>query len=72
MWTVYDHPTDYPDGYFARLWEVYAGEARPTGHTMSGFGDWGLRMIRAFMRQQGFACLSRNEGDDPAILETWL
>jgi hypothetical protein len=73
MWTVYDHPEDYPEGYIARLWEVHASGPIPTGHTMSGRGDFGLHLVRRFIQQQGFdACLTRNEEDDPAILETWL
>lgn len=72
MWTVYDHPLDYPNGYIARLWEVTADGGVPTGHTMQGAGDFGLHLIRRFMEQQGFACLARGDDDDPAILETWL
>lgn len=72
MWTIYDHPLDYPAGYIARLWEVRPEGPTPTGHTMQGAGDFGLHLIRRFMEQQGFACLTRNDEDDSAILETWL
>ena len=30
MWVVYDHPSDFPDRYVARLWE---GE-KPTSNVM--------------------------------------
>lgn len=68
MWTVYDHPADHPEGYIARLFEVTAEGAVPTGHTMSGQLEW----IRMFMQSQGLACLTRNPDDDPVIVETWL
>jgi hypothetical protein len=72
MWTVYDHPADYPDGYIARLFTVTEAGPVPTGHTMQGKGDFGLHLIRRFMERQGFACLHRNEEDPPQIMETWL
>ena len=33
MWTVYDHPSDYPDAYLARMHEVPGG---PTALTLLG------------------------------------
>lgn len=73
MWTIYDHPIEFPTGYLARLWEVHPDGAVATGHTMSGAGDFGLHLMRRFMQQQGFVCLTRNEDeDDPSIVETWF
>jgi hypothetical protein len=70
MWTVYEHPKDYPDAYVARLFEVDADGPRATGSViiMKNLDD--LRDVLAF--QLHLTCLARNDVDDPVIVETWL
>ena len=65
MWTVYDHPSDYPDKYVARRFE---GES-PTKTLIMGDD---IEALRGFMVSMGLTCLTRREGDDPCIMETWL
>jgi hypothetical protein len=67
IWVVYDHPTDFPDAFVARLWE---GEAPTDQVLMSDSLDEVRTMIAAQM--PGAYCLFRMDGDDPKILETWL
>jgi DNA-binding transcriptional LysR family regulator len=65
LYTIYDHPRDFPDWYVVRAWE---GD-RPDG--LVAFSD-DLAVLRAMLAGQGLTCIPRNYGDDPVIVETWL
>ncbi|NGO54551.1 hypothetical protein [Allomesorhizobium camelthorni] len=65
IWTVYDHPKDFPDSFVARL---YVGQT-PTATFMS-CPD--LDMLRGQLAEMGLVPLARSEGDDPVIVEVWL
>lgn len=69
LWTVYDHPKDFPHGYIARRWEVTPAGATPTGDIIT---NPSLELMRVMMEAQGLSCLPRQEDDDPAVLESWL
>lgn len=66
MWTVYDRPRDFVDGYVVRLWWGLVPE--PTMKTFST-----LTEARAHVANEG-GCfrIPREAADDPAVLETWL
>jgi hypothetical protein len=65
IWVVYDHPSDFPDHYVARLWE---GET-PTSVVLI---HRDLERLRERLERLGLVHLDRMEGDDPVVLETWL
>jgi hypothetical protein len=66
IWTVYDHPRDYPHCYVARQ---FIGE-KPTSSIIVSAD---LEMLREMLLvQMGLTRLERDERDDPVILETWL
>jgi hypothetical protein len=65
IWVVYDHPSDLPDHYVARLW-------RGAQTTSVAIIDTDLERLRETLERMGLVHLDRMEGDDPAILETWL
>jgi hypothetical protein len=69
MWTVYDHPKDFPDNFIARRSEIGSGEPLPvmTADVVTG----NLDLIRKSMEMCGLYCLSRDPSDDPVIVETW-
>lgn len=70
MWTVYDHPKDYPDGYVARLWWIGRGTMEPSGTFVCGKD---LEEIRTYLLTElRLTRLERNTEDDPVILECWL
>lgn len=70
-WTVYDHPTDQPDVYVARLWRFLPAPPAPTSRTLDCDDLEGLRaMILA--DNPGLICLGRAEADDPKIVEVWI
>lgn len=76
IWTVYDHPLDYPHGYIARRWRVrapaYRGEYVPpmttsdvvTGATL----DEVRRQLPAGLQRQP----PRDPADVPVIVEIWF
>lgn len=65
IWTLYDHPRDYPTEYVARL---FIGE-KPTDQVLTSKS---LDLLRSEMVARGLSCLTRSPGDDPKIIETWL
>ena len=57
MWTVFDHPRDYPDGYIARCFET-GGEPDPVPTNFTVMGE--LALIRATLEQCGLVCMARS------------
>jgi hypothetical protein len=71
MWTVYDHPSDYPDKFVARRFDIDSvGATRASGSIIVAPDLERLRDILAF--EMHLTCLVRDPSDDPAIVETWL
>jgi hypothetical protein len=68
IWTVYDHPSDYPDKYVARLHVV---SKSGTGPTTEMFVADTLEELRVLL-PPGLYCLPRYAADDPVIVETWF
>jgi hypothetical protein len=70
VWTIYDHPKDFPDTYVARRFEVGKGRELPivTNDTVQGE----LQIVRESFRRCGLTCFTRNEQDEPQIIESWL
>jgi len=64
FWVVFDHPTDFPDIFIARL---FHGEA-PTNAVIKGDT---LADVRALI-PHGLVCLTRSPDDDPKIVECWF
>lgn len=69
MWTIYDHPSDYPNVYVAREWCILPSGHQPTGNVIRCAV---LEPLREQMRNAGRICLDRDERDDPVIVESWI
>jgi len=70
IWTVYENPSDYPDMYVARLWEIGGRSAiAATGQLMV---EKRLFKLRQRLRKLGLFCMPRQDDDDPVIVETWM
>ena len=65
LWTIYDHPSDYPDSYVARRFEL---DQLTPGVVVSS----DLEELRAHFIPMGLTCLTRSPEDAPQIVETWL
>jgi hypothetical protein len=69
MWTLYDRPTDHPEGFIARRFEIRREQGpTATGDTLTGELD----EIRKVLWGAGLMKLSREDGDEPQIVETWV
>ena len=68
IWTIYEKPKDFPDGFIARRFEVGGGNTVPTRDTLTGK----LEDIRQALWKAGLMKLSRKDGDEPQIVESWL
>jgi hypothetical protein len=68
IWTVYDHPLDYPTAFVARRHVTDKDGHHATGDVIAGE----LADIRLAMEICGFICMQRAEIDPPHIVETWM
>lgn len=69
MWTIYDHPLDYPDHFVARMYLIRRGQVLPTNLVKIAKDVDGLR---GSLEAGGLTPLARQPDDDPAIVETWV
>jgi hypothetical protein len=68
MWTIYDHPDDFPHTYVARRWELNGAAPMATDDIVQGE----LQIIRHSFQRCGMVCLHRNADDDANVVETWI
>lgn len=71
MWTIYEHPLDFPASFVARKFLVSKGAYAKTdmGYVASTLA--GVRQVLTTYHP-GLTRLPRNDDDDPFIVETWL
>ena len=68
IWTIYERPSDFPDKFVLRSWEVEADSPAPM--TASVMADT-IDEIRNLL-PRGLVCLAGCTHHDPRIVETWL
>ncbi len=61
---IYDHPTDYPEAFVARVWDA----TRPT-HIIATAAT--VEALREKIPSQ-MVRLDRQANDDPCIVEVWI
>ena len=69
IWTIYNHPKDYPSGFIARAFEVTKEGSVATSAVLV---DSELKPIQDIFIQAGLTRMIRNTGDDYKIVESWL
>jgi hypothetical protein len=69
QYCVYRKPTDYPDKYVVRKWEIYSGLQSPVPGGLQIAND--LLTARKLV-PEGLARLARLPNDDPNIVEVWI
>lgn len=67
IWTIYDHPRDYPDKFVAR--PTYVGQRTSIGRTVLQADT--LAALRELL-PLGLVRMPRLPEDDPVIVETWM
>lgn len=71
MWVVYEHPTDYPEKYIARRWEIDGSTPDGTRTDEVIIADK-LDRLQFSMSQKGIKWIPRVPGDEPHIVGVWL
>lgn len=70
MWSIYERPSDYPEEYVARRFEIGGGpEPRPTAEIIKSAS---LDELRRAMMQRGLVPLARAASDQRQIVESWV
>jgi len=69
IWTICDHPTDFPDQFTACRHVAEAGRSYPTGELLVADD---IEALRREMVERGLVCIGRQAGDDPVIVECWI
>ena len=70
IWTVYDHPTDYPDKFVARRFDV--GHDGPKLSASVIIADDLDKLRRVLEFELRLVRITRSPEDDPKIVENWL
>jgi hypothetical protein len=68
IWTIYNHPTDYPDNFVARRYVIENGIITATSEVRLADTLDGIRQ----KLPMGLYCFSRQFDDDPNIVESWV
>jgi hypothetical protein len=71
MWTVYDHPSDYPDKWVARKWLVDGSGTCPTDEVLIASSLENIRELLQILHP-GVTRICRDGSDDPCIAEVWI
>jgi hypothetical protein len=67
VWTIYQAPKDFPDGFVTRPWTITGRGPEP------GMAQLSMTLEQARQNvPQGLYRMDRQPGDDPAVLETWI
>ena len=69
IWTVYDHPLDFPFGFVARAHRIEPGTSTPTDQAFSANT---LEAVRNALTGMGLTRIERSPDDDPVIVESWI
>jgi hypothetical protein len=65
LWTIYKHPTDYPDRFVARQFVL----DKPTENVIISPD---IETLRSHFLEIGLSCITRSPHDEPQIVEVWL
>lgn len=68
IWTVYDHPADYPGEFVARRFR----HGQPLRGPCDLIRSDTLGGLRSVLASMGLTPFARDASDDPKIVETWL
>jgi hypothetical protein len=68
IWTIYDHPKDFPEWFVARPFIIRPKTSGPMPMHLIAKSLDTLRL----MLPDGLTCLQRQPTDDPTIIEVWV
>lgn len=68
VWVIYDHPSDYPEGFIVRAHTVVESASVVSKCTIKA----PLDDLRRLLMAAGLARIARDPSDDAKIVESWL
>lgn len=68
LWTVYDHPSDFPHCYVARKFLATGNKIEATGDIIESHD---LQALRDVLAHEGLIPIARSPYDDANVIETW-
>lgn len=71
VYTVYDHPTDYPDEFVVRTWNT-GDMTEPVPETTLFMQADNIDVIREKLLSMGLVCIDKDGDDDEKIVESWF
>jgi hypothetical protein len=69
IWTIFDHPQDYPEMVVARRFEVQQGNSEPVSTQDVKLGS-SVEEVRRLL-PPGLSRIPRDPGDPPSVVESW-
>jgi hypothetical protein len=72
MWTIYDHPEEFPHCYVARRFEVCGAEVHETNQVIVAHKLTAVREHLIRYHDPLTRIVPRTAGDDPKVIETWM
>lgn len=70
IYTIYKHPSDYPQDYVCRRHLVTGNGSKPEGQLV--FIRTDLESIREELEKFGLINIGRTAADDAVIVESWI
>ena len=67
IWTIYEAPADFPDGFVTRPWTITGRGPTPGMAHLAGTLEDARANVPA-----GLIRMDRAADDDPTIVETWI
>ena len=67
VWTIYERPADYPQGFVVRPFEITSFGPQPGSARYASDLEAARRLV-----PPGLYCLPRQAGDDPVVVESWI
>jgi hypothetical protein len=70
VWSIFDHPLDYPNYFVARRSEIGHGpEPLVTNEVLLSTE---IEPLRDEMERRGLICFTRDPSDSPFLVECWM
>lgn len=71
LWVIYDHPSDFPNDFVMRAHSALTKSMEFSG-ALEPYYAGTLEQLRELAMDLGLVRLSRDQNDEPHIVEVWI